>query len=269
MANIGPWVSENTQTVGTGIITLSGAPDKSFTTFVMAVPVGDVWYSVEDSLTGNREEGIGAFSGGTQLDRHTIHSTLVDGVLTLAAAAPTAINLSGNAIVSCTFNTAAFDELSAAPVATAKVVMETVSNASLLPSTLVQQVPFEPRGHVGDSITVDHAGCIRVNEKGMYTFTATVQAFGILARRDRAMAYLGMKINGSFVGHYSYRLLTHESDMIMITHVDTIFVPAGSDITFEVYRDTEFSNSISFMPVAIDGGAQGSIPMAGVKVIKL
>ena len=273
-ANIGPWVSENTLTVGTGVITLGGSLDKSFTTFSKAVAAGEVWYSIEDLLNGNREEGIGTFSGETQLERTTVHSTLIDGVLLLAESLPTPINLTGNAIVSCTFNTSAYTELAdlippPVPPAVATIVLETSTNASLLPMVTTQQIPFDPVGHIGDAITVDYAGCISVNVDGVYAFTTAVQAFGLLNRGDRAIAYVGMKVNDVFVGHYSYKLLTHTTDLQMITHTDTVVLSAGSIVTFEVYRDTEYSNNISFMPVAIDNGTQGSIPMAAVKVIKL
>ena len=94
------WVKETTATTGTGTITLAGAVDNS------AIPFSDVAidgqlipYTIEDG--DNREIGLGTYTAsGTTLARTVIRETLVSGVIDNTA--PTAITLSGSAIVSIT-----------------------------------------------------------------------------------------------------------------------------------------------------------------------
>jgi hypothetical protein len=113
MAEVGNWISEKTVTIGSGDITLLGT-NASFVRFAQAVPAGTVWYSIIDG--NNREAGIGTFNGTNTLARTTVHATLVNGVYNNSS--PPAIYLSGDtAIVSCTYNTAAYNELVAADAA--------------------------------------------------------------------------------------------------------------------------------------------------------
>lgn len=107
MVNVGSWIIESTETVGTGVIVLGGK-EEGFTSFSSALPDGEVWYSIEDS-NGNREAGIGTFNGTNQLTRTQINFTLNDGVY--SSSSPAAISLSGDAKVSCTMNANAFIQL--------------------------------------------------------------------------------------------------------------------------------------------------------------
>lgn len=92
------WVKEVTATVGTGAITLGGAP-AGYVPFSEAFADTDnVLYTIEDGV--NREIGIGTLAAGSpwSLIRTYVMETLVGGVLTKSGAAP--INLSGAAIIS-------------------------------------------------------------------------------------------------------------------------------------------------------------------------
>ena len=104
MANVGNWVSERSLTVGTGNITLSGGYQGQVP-FSKAFNAGDVYYSILDGA--NRECGTGSFDGTSQLIRSAITATYENGVYTDVA--PTPISLTGSAVVSCTYNAAAFD----------------------------------------------------------------------------------------------------------------------------------------------------------------
>lgn len=91
------WVQETTATTGTGTITLGGAVS-GFAGFDDQFSDGDlVRYTIEDGTS--RESGIGTFTlSGTTLARTTVIETLVSGVIDRSS--PTAINLSGSAVVS-------------------------------------------------------------------------------------------------------------------------------------------------------------------------
>lgn len=104
MINTGDWIGELTTTSGTGDVELGGALE-GFARFNV-LGAGQVWYTIVDGL--NRESGIGT-SSGILITRDTIHSTLVDGVYSISG---DPIELSGNADVYCTFNAAAFNDLS-------------------------------------------------------------------------------------------------------------------------------------------------------------
>lgn len=97
-SKLGNWISVSTATTGTGTITL-GSKLTGYTAFSDHFTTGDtVYYVIKDG--NNREEGIGTYTAtGTTLSRDTIISTLVSG--TYDDTAPTAITLSGSAIVSC------------------------------------------------------------------------------------------------------------------------------------------------------------------------
>ena len=103
---VGNWVAENCSTSGTGDLIVTGAYN-GLATFAGAVPAGAVWYSIEDG--NNREAGLGTFDGVATIVRTTVHATFVSGVYN--SSSPSAITLTGNAIVSCTFNSATYDNL--------------------------------------------------------------------------------------------------------------------------------------------------------------
>ena len=106
MANVGNWVVESASTIGTGDILLTGA-QIGFTSFVSAVPAGEVWYVIEDS--NQKEAGIGVFNGANTITRNNVMATLVNGQYNDVT--PTPINLSGLALVACTFNSQAYRDL--------------------------------------------------------------------------------------------------------------------------------------------------------------
>lgn len=97
MAKVGNWVSVSTSTTGTGTITL-GSSLTGYTAFSDHFSDGDeVYYVIKDG--NNREEGVGTYTAaGTTLSRGPLE-TLVAG--TYDNTTPTAITLSGNAVVSC------------------------------------------------------------------------------------------------------------------------------------------------------------------------
>jgi len=103
MANIGKWVSEQTNTVGTGDLIVTGAQQGS-------APISSefinesAYYSI---LNGsNRELGIGVFDGVSRLTRSTVTATYFNGVYNDKN--PTPIPLVGTSIVSCTHEAGAF-----------------------------------------------------------------------------------------------------------------------------------------------------------------
>lgn len=94
---IANWVKQLTATTGTGAITL-GDNVSRFISVGDAFSDGDeLHYTIEDG--NNRESGIGTYTAsGTTLSRDTVIETLVNG--TFDNTSPTAITLSGNAVVS-------------------------------------------------------------------------------------------------------------------------------------------------------------------------
>lgn len=109
MGSAGNWTLETTNTVGTGSITLAGS-SPGYSKFSDSIPAGLVWYSIDDN--GNKEAGEGTFDGNNQLVRTTVHATLVNGVYDNTNPQPIALSGS-NAIVACTFNTQAYNEIAA------------------------------------------------------------------------------------------------------------------------------------------------------------
>jgi len=102
----GPFIFETTATTGTGTITLGGALD-GYIAFNDHFRDGDVvMYVIRD---GNEFEiGQGVFTAsGTTLSRDAIHATLDAGVYDITS--PTAISLSGNAVVTCDFTHRSID----------------------------------------------------------------------------------------------------------------------------------------------------------------
>ena len=126
MTNVANWVEEDTQTTGTGAVTLGTDSIAGSTTWLQAFGSGttEVWYSIESG--NNRETGIGSFNGTTNvLTRTTPMSTLVSGVYDNTS--PTAITLAGVSTVRGTFNAGTFNvmprvfEQAADPAASAKI----------------------------------------------------------------------------------------------------------------------------------------------------
>lgn len=132
MNAVGNWVLEQTNTVGTGIITLAGATP-TFASFANSIPAGTVWYSIQDT-NGNRESGIGTFDGDAILVRTTVQATLIG--TTYNDVNPTAISLSGDATVACTFSAESYEDL-----------LDQISNIS----TSADLVSYDP---TGDTVSV-------------------------------------------------------------------------------------------------------------------
>jgi len=105
VGNVANWVQQPCATVGTGTLFLDGSASGA-ATFAMAIPLGPVWYSILDHVTGNREAGIGEYNGADSLVRTEVHATLSDGVYDPDSPSP--IDLSGNSLVQCTMNAEAF-----------------------------------------------------------------------------------------------------------------------------------------------------------------
>ena len=96
------WVRQKTATTGTGTITLGSAVDGYVAVGDQFADADEVYYTISDGF--NRENGIGVYTAsGTTLTRATVLETLVSGVFDNTS--PTAITLSGNAVVSVTATT--------------------------------------------------------------------------------------------------------------------------------------------------------------------
>lgn len=106
------WIIENSDTIGTGSINLTGAISINQAKFKDGLSSGNVYYSWIEG--GNREAGIAVFDGNNSLVRSEVQSTLVNGVFNDANPIPLA--MAGEAVVSVTFNSSAYqsivDELS-------------------------------------------------------------------------------------------------------------------------------------------------------------
>ena len=106
MANVGNWTTEVCSTVGTGDLKLIGT-DSGYARFQDSIPAGQVWYSIKDG--NSREAGVGTFDGTDIITRDNVMATLVNSNYTDVSPQP--IDLSGEAVVGCTFNKSAFDML--------------------------------------------------------------------------------------------------------------------------------------------------------------
>jgi len=102
----GNWVAESCSTLGTGDIILAGAATGQ-ATFSGALAAGDVFYSIEDGTS--RECGIGTYDGASTIVRGDIRATLVNGTYTKVSPVP--ITLTGTAVVSCTYNASAYEDV--------------------------------------------------------------------------------------------------------------------------------------------------------------
>ena len=110
MALVKNWIREQCQTVGTGDIELNGAA-LGYVTFLAAFGAtpNQVYYTVEDKITGYEEAGLGTFDGVNKITRDTPRAVFTGGVYDDTAPAP--IYLSGNSEVACTFTSGAFNDL--------------------------------------------------------------------------------------------------------------------------------------------------------------
>ncbi len=167
MTAVGNWILETTNTIGTGIITLGGAV-AGFASFASAIPEGDVWYSIEDS-NGNREVGIGSFNGESVLVRTDVRCTLIGSTYNYVN--PTAISLSGNATVACTFGAPAYEEL-----------LTLIEDAGTAVNVSANEVSYNS---AGDPITssadvqlalIAHGLAIEENTNDIADATATLQS---------------------------------------------------------------------------------------------
>ena len=98
------WTIENSDTVGTGAVNLTGAINTGQTAFKDGLSAGKVWYSIVDGA--NREAGYGNFDGIKTITRDNVQSTLINGIYSDNSPAP--ISLTGVAVVAGTFNTEAY-----------------------------------------------------------------------------------------------------------------------------------------------------------------
>lgn len=158
MAEVGNWVSEGCLTTGSGNRVLSGPVSASNTRFRDTVPAGEVWASIIDG--DKQEAGVYLFNGVDTLTPVTIHATYQN--LIYNNVNPVPLNLSGNSVISCTFNSAAFREL--------EDHTHTILDMTDTPSTRANQE--------GKSLSANQAGNAeeyiqRVNFKGGYVLGAT------------------------------------------------------------------------------------------------
>lgn len=131
---VGDWIYENCNTVGQGDLVLTGAL-VTFTTFQSQILAGqEVWYSVEDN--GNREVGLGTFNGIDTIQRTTVHATMIGNVVD--ATLPVApIYLTGQSLVSCTFNALAYQTL-----------LDHLATQGNPHNTVASQIPYDPADDV-------------------------------------------------------------------------------------------------------------------------
>ena len=150
LANIGNWTAETCSTEGSGNLILTG-PLFANASFNAAVPAGKVWYSIIDGE--NREAGEGDFNGGNVIIRSSVRATLFNGIYNDVS--PSAMVLSGEAFVACTFNADSWREFVAH--------INDIANPHEVRAI---QVPYDPTSDpVTSEITVqdamlDHAGSI-------------------------------------------------------------------------------------------------------------
>lgn len=138
------WIRESTSTTGAGTITLGGATDSSFMAISdSSIADGDlVPYSIIDG--NDRENGIGTYTAsGTTLARTTVLSTWVSGVYDDTA--PTAISLTGNAIVFVDINS--FQAMSKRYTVVENELIR--SGATLNGTTTGYHVCLDPEGTTG------------------------------------------------------------------------------------------------------------------------
>lgn len=151
MPEIDNWVQEKTATVGQGDIILSPSDDSSLVAFAAAFPsVSTIWYSVKDG--DNREAGRGTFNGINRISRTTVDATFFNGVYDVTSPQP--IALSGDAVVSCTFNAKAFRDLenAVAPSVSAK---ESSSNYVSAGGVALNLTGLTIRVSAGSGVIVD------------------------------------------------------------------------------------------------------------------
>lgn len=106
MILVSDWVAQHTNTIGAGAINLAGHIE-GYAPFSSIGNAGQVWYSIIDGA--NREAGIGLFNGTNSIARSDVLITLVNGVLSVNNPSP--IDLSGTAVVACTFSAEAYRRL--------------------------------------------------------------------------------------------------------------------------------------------------------------
>lgn len=100
------WINESCTTVGTGNLTLTGQ-NLGYNRFKGAVSAGTVWYEVVEG--DNRECGLGTYDGEYNIERTTVHATLIGNIYDNSS--PTPLSLNGSATVSCTLSSDAYQEL--------------------------------------------------------------------------------------------------------------------------------------------------------------
>ena len=124
------FLAERCTSQGIGALTLSGAIE-GFARFKDGVPAGEVWYAVVDG--DNRETGIGTFDGNSSIARTTIHTTLSNGIY--EDSSPTAISLSGEAVVACVWTSQAYS-----------AVLAHLASSTNPHNVVAEQVAYDPSG---------------------------------------------------------------------------------------------------------------------------
>lgn len=123
MSEVANWVGELAVNQDDGDIALGGQVLAANATFAQAFTNGDVvWYAIIDG--DNREAGFGTFDAGGNTIARTPQSKFEAGVYSNGT--PSALVLSGNAEVYCTFNKGTYDEFIEA------IALNTAANGSLV-----------------------------------------------------------------------------------------------------------------------------------------
>lgn len=153
---VADWVMCQTNTVGTGTITL-GAALEGYTDFKGGLQESsETYYSILTS-TGDREVGLGNFNFSTNtLVRSTVQAVLVNGVFNNTS--PSAINLVGTSIIACTFNAESWKEfITLFTIGTVTTGPEGSTASASLTGTHSHPILnlTIPRGDTGDAATIE------------------------------------------------------------------------------------------------------------------
>ncbi len=181
MAQTGNWTEERLSAQGTGReVVLGGviSPDK--VPFLGSIAAGEVWYSIING--NNREAGIGLYDGAGGFNRQTVHAAFEGGVYRTDGIP---ISLAGSSVISCTFNTQAFLELTNSSIpdlsirsVTADTVIQPSDNQNVIelnsatPVILTISSGFTPLG-AQIIVTQIGAGQVEIQGEAGVSFRAT------------------------------------------------------------------------------------------------
>ena len=240
MANkISDWVSEFCSTVGAGSLTVTGAIDPSQARFRDNLIAGPVFYSIIDGLS--RETGEGNFNGAGEIVRTRVDATIINGVYD--STNPSPISLSGNSVVSCTFNAIAYTTMRS-ELDTA--ISDIAINAADIDSLEASVQDLDPR-------VTQNTADIAINAADIATNTADIATVtGDLAVLDDDVSYREMSITaleqgGSVVGNGP----------------TSVLISAGNGEVIDSYTDPEnqITEEVSWLEQTFDLLANAGMPV--------